>query len=111
MQFELYDVPATEREREEDHTYTTGLAFRDGTHKPAWDAFRMPVVITRLSRGTGEVWGQVRPAEGPTTVVIAVSPRVGRPFRVARRVTTNVAGYFRVRMRRRSAARLRYRIE
>jgi hypothetical protein len=110
-QFELYDVPAPAREREEDDTYTTGLAFRDGTHKPAWDAFRMPVVVTRLSRDTVEVWGQVRPAEGRTRATIAVSPPVGQPFTVARRVATNAAGYFRVRMRRRGAARLRYRIE
>ena len=110
-QFELYDAPAPAREREEDDTYTTGLAFRDGTHKPAWAAFRMPVVVSRLSRDRVEVWGQVRPADGRTTATIAISPSVGRPFAAARRVTTNATGYFRVHMRRRGAARLRYRIE
>ena len=110
-QFARYDVPAPAREREENDTYTTGLAFRDGTHKPAWDAFRMPLVVSRLSRASVEVWGQVRPAEGPTTATIALSPGFGRPFAAAKRVTTNAAGYFRVRMRRRGAAGLRYRIE
>ena len=110
-QFELYDVPAREREREEDDAYTTGLAFRDGRHKPAWNAFRMPLVVTRLSAGSVEVWGQVRPADGRTTATIATAPRAGRPFAAARRVTTNHAGYFRVRLRRGGAARLRYRID
>lgn len=109
-QFELYDPPAPRREREEDDTYTTGLAFRDGRRKPAWEAFRMPAVVTRLSRDRVEVWGQVRPAEGRTTATITISPRVGR-FTAVSQVLTNDAGYFRVTMRRRDAARLRYRIE
>ena len=110
-QFELYDPPAPAREREEDDTYTTGLAFRDGRHKPAWAAFRMPAVVSRLSHDLVEVWGQVRPAERRTTATIAISPGVGRPFAAVRRVATNAAGYFRVHMRRSDAARLRYRIE
>lgn len=110
-QFELYDAPAAEREREEDDTYTTGLAFRDGRLKPAWEAFRMPLVVTRLSGGSVEVWGQVRPANGRTTATITSSPGVGRPFTVLRRVGTNDTGYFRVRVRRRAAPRLRFRTE
>ncbi len=110
-QFELYDAPALAREREEDDVYTTGLAFRDGTHKPAWEAFRMPAVVSRLSRDSVEVWGQVRPASGRTTATITTSPRDGGRFAAVRRVTTNEAGYFRVRMRGRRATRARYRIE
>ena len=71
----------------------------------------MPTVVSRLARGSVEVWGQVRPAEGRTTATITISPRPGQPFAAARQVTTNVAGYFRVRVRRRGAPRLRYRIE
>ena len=110
-QFELYDAPAAAREREEDDTYTTGLAFRDGRLKPAWDAFRMPLVVTRLAGGSVEVWGQVRPANGRTTAAVTSSSGVGRPFTVLRRVGTNDAGYFRVRVRRRGASGLRYRTE
>ena len=110
-QFELYDIVAPEREREEDDTYTTGLAFRDGRHKPAWDAFRMPLVVSRLPRGGVEVWGQVRPAEGRTTATITTSSGVGGPFTVAARLGTNDAGYFRIRMRRRGATGLRFRTE
>jgi hypothetical protein len=110
-QFELYDVPAPAVEREENDVYTTGLAFRDGTHKPAWDAFRMPAVVTRLSASQVEVWGQVRPAEGSTMATITTSPGVGRPFVAAMRVSTNPSGYFRVHLRRGGAARMRYRIE
>jgi hypothetical protein len=110
-QFELYDVPSQPVEREEDDVYTTGLAFRDGRHKPAWDAFRMPAVVTRLSANRVEVWGQVRPAEGRTQARITISSGIGQAFAALQAATTNDAGYFRVRVRRPGAARLRYRIE
>ena len=110
-QYELYDPPAPWREREENDTYTTGLAFVDGTRKPAWDAFRIPLVVTRLARDEVEVWGQARPAEGPTSITITSSAGAGRPFGALRTVRTNPAGYFRVRLRRRGAARLSYRLE
>jgi hypothetical protein len=68
-------------------------------------------VVSRLSAGRVEVWGQVRPANGRVPATITISPGGGQPFAAAARVTTNDAGYFRVRMRRRGAARLLYRIE
>jgi hypothetical protein len=109
-QYELYDPPARRREREENDTYTTGLAFVDGRRKPAWDAFRIPLVVTRLAANAVEVWGQARPAEGSTSITITSSPAAGRPFRPVRTVRTNPAGYFRVRLRRRRAASLSYRL-
>jgi len=110
-QFELFDVPAAAREDPDQDTYTTGLRFLDGTPKPALKAFRIPLVVTKLARDEVEVWGQARPAEGPTTIAITLSPGRGRPFGVVQRVRTNPAGYFRVRLRRANAAGLRYRLE
>jgi hypothetical protein len=65
----------------------------------------MPLVVTRLSAGSVEVWGQVRPATGRTRPVVEIAGRsavVGRPL-------TNSTGYYRFVVRRARAARLRYR--
>ena len=110
-QFELYDVPAAPIETPEDDTYTTGLRFLDGTPKPALEAFRIPLVVTRISGSEVEVWGQARPAEGRTSLTITAARGRRGPFRRVRRVRTNPTGYFRVRLLRRGAARLRYRLQ
>jgi hypothetical protein len=110
-QFELYDVPAAAHEDPEQDTYTTGLRFIDGTIKPARQAFQIPLVVTKLARHEVEVWGLARPAEGRTSITITRSAGRGRPFRPVKRVRTNPAGYFRVRMRGRQVPRLRYRLE
>jgi len=101
-QYELYDAP---RERE----FNTGLRLRGGRRKPAWQAFRMPLTVTRLSPTLVEVWGAARPATGRVRVDVRASSG-GRFTRVAR-PATNPAGYFRIRLRRSGAARLRYRTE
>ena len=62
-QFELFDAP----EPPEEDIYNTGLRLIDGQLKPAWGAYRLPLVVSRLGRGRVEVWGQVRPADGPVT--------------------------------------------
>ena len=110
-QFELYDAPVFHRETEERDTYTTGLAFKDGSPKPAWDAFRMPIVISKLSRDEVEVWGQVRPADGRTSATLTISPRAGRAYKAAASLPTNPMGYVRMRLRRRNAALMHYRTE
>jgi hypothetical protein len=102
-QFELYDAPEPPRQ----DVYNTGLRLTDGRRKPAWGAYRMPLVVSRLGRGRVEVWGQVRPAEG------AVTPRVqterGGVWTTVATPRTNAAGYFRIR--RRASARARWRLE
>ena len=96
-QYELYDVGNPGE-------FNTGLRFAEGERKPAFDAYRMPLVVTRLGADSVEVWGQVRPATGRTRVVVeiaGVGTVVGQP-------TTNAAGYYRFGVRRPGAARLRY---
>lgn len=105
-QFELFDVPEG---RGSVDVYNTGLHFADGELKPSWRAFRMPLVVTRLSAGSVEVWGQVRPAVDRTEVTVAVARGRGG-FAPLRRPRTNASGYFRVRVRTRNAARLRYQL-
>ncbi|MGI9080746.1 MAG: hypothetical protein ACR2FZ_00490 [Thermoleophilaceae bacterium] len=110
-QFELYDVPSVPDEDPAQEVYTTGLRYLDGSAKPALEAYRLPLVVSRRSREDEvEVWGQVRPARGPTIADIMVSPQPGGPFTAAMRVRTSRAGYFQVLLRRKSAARLHYRL-
>ena len=101
-QYELFDTP--------DHReFNTGLRLRSGRRKPAWGAFRMPLVVTRLGPGVVEIWGMVRPARGRTRPVVAAS--AGEGFSTVARPLTNPSGYFRIRLRRREAEDLRYRLE
>jgi len=102
-QFELFDAPELKGE----DVYNTGLRLRNGRLKPAWGAYRIPLVVSRLGRGQVEVWGQVRPAEGATVARVQVS-RGGRWTTVAT-PRTNAAGYFRIK--RRSSAKTRWRLE
>jgi hypothetical protein len=101
-QFELFDAPVVTQ-------YNTGLRFKSGRRKPAYDAFRLPLVVTRLSRNRVEVWGCARPSNGRRRVEIYARRRRGRYRLVARR-RTNPSGYFRVQIRRRDAARLVWRV-
>jgi hypothetical protein len=96
-QYELYDVGNPGE-------FNTGLRFAEGEPKPAFDAYRMPLVVSRARADSVEVWGQVRPAVGRTRVVVEIAGAgtvVGQP-------TTNAAGYYRFGVRRTGAARLRY---
>lgn len=101
-QYTLYDVPQVDQ-------YNTGLRRADGRPKPALGAYRMPIVVTALARRGVEVWGQVRPAHGRVAAEVELLARSGGQVRATLRVATNASGYFRLKVRRRDAARLRYR--
>lgn len=107
-QFELYDV----REGRDEDIYNTGLRFEDGRVKPSWEAFRMPLVVTELGRDRVEIWGMVRPAPGKARAVVSAAPRRrGAAAQTVRTTVTRANGYFRIRLNRRNAARLRYRTQ
>ena len=99
-QYELFDPPTTD-------VFNTGLLLADGRPKSARDAYRMPLVVTRLDRDRVEIWGQARPATGRVRVEVRVLGGAGG--RVSWRPRTNLSGYFSFRVRRPRAARLRYR--
>ena len=103
-QFELFDVP-----EQPGDVFNTGLRTVRGVAKPSLAAYRMPLVVTRRGGGRVEVWGQVRPARGRARPLISVSRSAKGPFRRLRAARTNSAGYYRFELRRRGAARLRYR--
>jgi len=102
-QYELFDAPSVVQ-------YNTGLRFQGGRHKPSYDAFRLPLVVTRLSRNRVEVWGCARPSYGVRRVRLLARRPGGRSKLVAR-PRTNSQGYFRIRIGRRSASRLIWRLE
>jgi hypothetical protein len=104
-QFELFDVP----DEPFQDVFNTGLKTSDGVDKPSLAAYRMPLVVTRLSGGRVEVWGQVRPARGRVRATISTAASANGPFKRVRTVKTNAAGYFRFDFKKRGAAKLRYR--
>jgi hypothetical protein len=104
-QFELFDVP----DEPGQDIFNTGLRMFDGTAKPSLAAYRMPLVVTRLSANRVEVWGQVRPAKGRVRAAVSAASSPAGPFTGVRSPRTNAAGYFRFVLRRRGAAKLQYR--
>ncbi|MGH2888754.1 MAG: hypothetical protein ACRDNJ_03905 [Solirubrobacteraceae bacterium] len=84
--------------------FSSGLEFQDGTHKPTYDAYRLPVYMPRTSfprRTRVEVWGAARPApfmsrdgDGPQRVSIQLNGRTVRTITVR-----SSTGYFDVHMR------------
>ena len=101
-QYEVTDPP----ERDQ---FNSGLRFfRGRAAKPSYQAYKVPIVVTRRSSGLVEVYGQVRPG-GASTVQIQAA-RGGAQFAAVRSVRTNGRGVFRVNIRRRGAAGLRWRL-
>jgi hypothetical protein len=86
--------------------FESGLRLADGTAKPAYDAFRLPLAVDlRGSRAT--IWGIVRPAEGATTATLLGSVKGG--WTELRSVATDEFGAFAVTVTHRSGRRYRLR--
>ncbi|MGI8427762.1 MAG: hypothetical protein ACR2OB_00285 [Solirubrobacteraceae bacterium] len=88
--------------------FESGLEFADGTPKPAYDAYRMPLYlpVTTTKRGEAlEVWGGVRPARFAKldtgvrqAVKLEFQPHARGAFRTLRVLPlTDPHGYFDVR--------------
>ncbi len=103
-QYELTDPPEVD-------VFNTGLRFAEvrgrGT-KPSYEAYRLPIVVTKLSSRRVEVYGQVRPG-GAASVQIQAAKGRGA-FRRVRSARTNRRGLFKVNVSRSGAARLRWRL-
>jgi hypothetical protein len=84
-QYELEDEPDA-------NVFNTGLRFTDGREKPSLAAYRLPIFADR--RGSKvRIWGQVRPADGATTVEIQAGK--GNAFEALTNVAVNSPrGYF-----------------
>jgi hypothetical protein len=62
-------------------SFQTGLEFVDGRHKPGFDAYRLPIWVTRAGSKI-RVWGQIRPADDDSaeSVDIQNDPAGGHAF-------------------------------
>jgi hypothetical protein len=74
--------------------FESGLRRSTGAVKPAYDAFRLPLVADARGRRV-HMWGFVRPAAGRTRVEVQLRARGSRTWKRLERVTTNGAGYWR----------------
>ncbi len=88
-------------------TFQTGLEFVNGTKKPAFAAYRLPIwIVSGASAAGGKVtvWGMVRPASGATRVLIewrgsggaAGGVAGGAAFRTVATVTVGTSKTFNV---------------
>jgi hypothetical protein len=75
-QYKLADDPALA-------SFQSGLRFADGSPKPAFDAYRLPLWITRKGPGRLRVYGQVRPLAPGTAARVELqnAPLAGGAFR------------------------------
>jgi hypothetical protein len=80
-------------------TFQTGLLYLNGTPKPSFDAYRMPIWLpqTHATPGTSvRVWGQVRPADASPSQAVKVQWKPGHGgWRTLRTAHTRArTGYF-----------------
>ena len=74
--------------------FQSGLRFASGKKKPAYDAYRFPIVVHRRG-GHVRIWGRVRPGEGDRFAQLQ-RKRGKRYVNAGARVKTNALGYFNV---------------
>jgi len=74
-------------------SFQTGLEYVNGTPKPLYSAWPIPLTVTKERHGVS-LWGHVRPTTGATKVTILVRARHSKRWRTLRTVHTNGAGYW-----------------
>jgi hypothetical protein len=86
--------------------FESGLRGSAGKAKPAYDAFRLPLVAAARGRRV-ELWGLVRPAHAQTQADVQIQSRGSRTWRKLKTVTTNSSGFWRSATPLRSGASYR----
>jgi hypothetical protein len=107
-QYLLFDDPARpgSTRKEVWSGFQTGLRFADGVAKPAFEAYRLPIVVHRRTGGGVRVWGRVRP--GQEVRYVRLERRSSDGYRPEGTVfPTDDAGYFDVRRERGGSYRYR----
>jgi hypothetical protein len=92
-QYLLQDGPHARARR----SFPSGLKTAQGTPKPLFRGFPVPLVVSRLAHGGYSLWGRVRPAAGPTSVEVLVQQRPGSRYRLLETVRTGPLGYWALR--------------
>jgi hypothetical protein len=103
-QYLLFDDPPRKGPLNEKWSgFQTGLRFANEKKKPAYTAFKFPIVVKKRSRRGVSVWGLVRPGTGRRSVQLQ---RKGAG-NSGPRIKTNSKGYFQVK--RKESGRYRFR--
>ena len=90
-------------------TFNTGLRYNDGKAKPALQAYRTPIWVTRAGRTRVKVFGQVRGSDAGREVEIQNRRTSKSSFVTVATATTAAKGYILVNVKRRSGRwRLRW---
>jgi hypothetical protein len=74
-------------------SFQSGLRFWDGMPKPAFDAYRLPLWVTRKGASRLRVYGQVRPLAGGATARVELQNAAlgAGPFRTVKRIAVSSA--------------------
>jgi hypothetical protein len=93
--------------------FASGLEFRNGSHKPTFDAYRLPLylpaTVGRRARAL-EVWGGARPAHfgGSLQIALQFQPGSRGPFKTITMVSaSDPRGYFDIRQKFSSSGTVR----
>jgi len=73
--------------------FQTGLEYVNGSPKPLYYGFPVPLVVTKRGHGFS-LWGLVRPATGSTKVTVLVELKGAKHYRTLKTVATNSLGYW-----------------
>jgi hypothetical protein len=74
-------------------SFQTGLEYYNGTAKPLYYGWPIPLTVTKHGGGVS-LWGLVRPTTGATKVTILVKAKGAKRYKTLRTVTTNSRGYW-----------------
>jgi hypothetical protein len=88
--------------------FNTGLRLYSGALKPSYAAYRMPIVVTRRSANSVEVYGQVRPGTSSTVAIQAEA--AGGTYATVKTVRTNSHGFIRLNLTKKNAFKLKWRL-
>lgn len=92
-QYLLKDDPLSGRAGSGKVGFQTGLQYFNGSPKPLFASFPVPLTVTRRG-GAYSLWGFVRPAGAATTLTVEYEPRNSQRFRTLAQVSTNSLGYW-----------------
>jgi hypothetical protein len=73
--------------------FESGLETFDGSKKPSYDAFRLPLAVQRVGDNSVALWGIVQPYPRQTQVVIRFK-NPGRPIKTLQTVNTDDVGVY-----------------
>jgi hypothetical protein len=74
-------------------SFQTGLEYINGTPKPLYYGWPIPLTVTKKRHGVS-LWGLVRPASGATKVTVLVQRKGAKHFTTLKTLTTNSLGYW-----------------